>query len=327
MTQQLLILFHPDVYICLLFLAVAIVTVVAWRMMRAARQRWVRPTVITLLATLWLLAFYGTFLGVTGVRVRHVTFFSDDLPPAFDGYRIVQFSDAHVGSFNGWRKQILQEAVDSITAQQADMIVFTGDLQNTCPADIDPHRRLLATLKAPDGVFSVLGNHDYAMYVDQDLEQQYRQVTQTCNEEGDLGWTLLNNDHRIIRRGADSLVIAGMENDGENRFPQYGRINSALYGLRRQSFVVMLEHDPTAWRRKILPHSHCQLTLSGHTHGGQISLLGLSPAALTYHEYSGLYYVGNRAINVSSGIGGVIPFRIGTPPEIVVVTLARGKKL
>ena len=141
--------------------------------------------------------------------------------------------------------------------------------------------------------------------------------------EDDLGWYLLNNGYHRIRRGEENIVIAGMENDGEGRFPQLGNITSALIGLNRQSFVIMLEHDPTSWRRKILPHSHCQLTLSGHTHGGQFSLFGLSPAMFSYREHYGMYYAGDRALNVTSGLGGVVPFRFGTPPEIVVITLKK----
>jgi len=113
-----------------------------------------------------------------------------------------------------------------------------------------------------------------------------------------------------------------MENDGDGvRFPQNGDLSSALYRVKRQDFVVLLEHDPSAWRRKILPHSHVQLTLSGHTHGGQVSFLGMSPAMLKYKENSGLYTVGNRCLYVSNGLSGVVPFRVGVPAEITVITL------
>ena len=323
----LLILFSPDTYVWLLFIALAAITAVAWLLLRASHRRWVVAAVSLLVLALWYVVVYGCFVGVADLRVRHVTYVSADLPPAFDGYRIVQFSDAHVGSFNGWRQQVLKAAVDSIAAQHADMIVFSGDLQNKRPSDIEPHRQLLSTLAAPDGVFSVLGNHDYPYYVDDDAEEKQLALIRTCQIEDSLGWTLLNNEHRVLRRGPDSIIIAGMENDGEGRFPQRGRISTALYGLSRQSFVIMLEHDPTAWRRKILRHSHCQLTLSGHTHGGQFSAFGWSPAMLAYREYDGLYHMGPRAINVTAGLGGVIPFRFGTPPEICVVTLRNEKRI
>ena len=318
----LMILLEPDTYLWLSALALVVLTLpllVFWRRMR--RRRWLRCCLLLALLCFWYVLLYGSFVGVRHLDVRRVEFASKDLPAAFDGYRIVQFSDAHVHSFDGWRRPLLSRAIDSINAQGADLIVFTGDLQNKQPSEIAPYLSELARLKAKDGVLSVLGNHDYAMYLDVDVYQQARNLETTVDCETQAGWHVLVNQWHKVRRGGDSIYIAGMENDGEGRFPQLGDLTRALHGLSRESFVVMLEHDPTSWRRKILPHSHCQLTLSGHTHGGQLSLLGWSPASLRCHEYAGLYYMGDRAINVSTGLSGVIPFRFGVPPEIVVITL------
>ena len=140
-----------------------------------------------------------------------------------------------------------------------------------------------------------------------------------------MGWQLLLNSHAVIRRGADSIVIAGMENDGNGtHFPQLGDIEKTLEGVTGNTFVVMLQHDPTSWQRKILPLSHVQLTLSGHTHAMQFSLFGWSPSSLIYRENNGSYTTDEgRAINVSSGLGGFIPFRFGVPGEIVVITLKK----
>ena len=274
-------------------------------------------------AVAMLAAPYGFTYGISQVKVRHVTLAFDDLPEAFDGYRILHIGDLHVGTYQGWRAPILKTVVDSAMAQQVDMIAFTGDLQNKTPDEIKPHLKQLQRLKAKDGICSVMGNHDYPLYVDDDDLHKAYNLAQTMNTEEDMGWSLLNNTWRRIRRGEERIYIAGMENDGEGRFPQLGNITSALTELSRKDFVVMLEHDPTSWRRKILTHSHCQLTLSGHTHGGQFSLFGWSPAALSFREHSGMYYAGDRAINVTSGLGGVVPFRFGTPPEIVVITLKK----
>ena len=320
----LMILLEPDTYLWLSALALVVLTLpllVFWRRMR--RRRWLRRCLLLALLCFWYVLLYGSFVGVRHLDVRQVEFASKDLPAAFDGYRIVQFSDAHVHSFDGWRRPLLSRAIDSINAQGADLIVFTGDLQNKQPSEIAPYLSELARLKAKDGVLSVLGNHDYAMYLDVDVYQQARNLETTVDCETQAGWHVLVNQWHKVRRGGDSIYIAGMENDGEGRFPQLGDLTRALHGLSRESFVVMLEHDPTSWRRKILPHSHCQLTLSGHTHGGQLSLLGWSPASLRCHEYAGLYYMGDRAINVSTGLSGVIPFRFGVPPEIVVITLRK----
>ncbi len=264
---------------------------------------------------------YGTFVGFYKFEVRHVTLRFSDLPKSFDGYRIVQWSDAHVGTLTGDREAILRRAVDSINAQKADMVVFTGDLQNKCSKEIEPHRALLSSIKARDGVFSVLGNHDYPMYSGADEFEKYADFGRRCSIDEELGWTQLSNAHRTIRRGDDHIVIAGMENDGDGRNPQLGDIQLALWGVGRDEFVIMLEHDPASWRRNILPHSHTQLTLSGHTHAMQFAILGFSPVSLLYKEAWGLYRIGERAIYVSKGLGGVIPFRFGVAGEIVVITL------
>lgn len=272
------------------------------------------------------LVTYGMTVGFQQLVVRHVVFVSSDLPDAFDGYRIVQFSDAHVATFEGSREWMLRRFIDSIQAQRADMIVFTGDLQNLRPDELEDKVPVLRQLQAPDGVYSVLGNHDYATYLTCDGATKERYNKQTQHWFRQAQWTLLMNENRIIRRDADSIVIAGMENWGiPKRMPRKGDARKAMKGISPKAFTVMLEHDPTAWRKKILPDCHAQLTLSGHTHGGQLALFGWSPVALTYGEWYGMTYEGNRAINVSSGLGGLIPFRLGQPGEIVVITLKKKK--
>ena len=269
---------------------------------------------------------YGFFVGFYQFEVRHVDLTFSDLPKRFDGYRIVQWSDAHVGTLTGGRQKILARAIDSINAQHADIVVFTGDLQNVRTAEIEPHRELLSSIKARDGVFSVLGNHDYPVYSGGDEFERYADFGRRCSIDEELGWQLLSNGHHTIRRGDEHIIIAGMENDGkgDERNPQVGNIQLALLGVSRDEFVVMLEHDPRSWRNTILPHSHTQLTLSGHTHAMQLALLGWSPISLFYKEAWGLYRFGQRAIYVSKGLGGVIPFRLGAPGEIVVITLRKG---
>ena len=276
---------------------------------------------------LWFILCWGSFVGFGRLEVSHVELSFPDLPSAFDGYRIVQFSDAHVGTYTGFRQPILQRAVDSINAQHADLIVFTGDLQNISPADIYPHRDLLASLRARDGVFSVLGNHDYADYVDCLPATKVANCRETVSLERQMGWTLLLNDHRKVSRGGQHIVIAGMENDGEGRFPSHADVAKTMQGVAPSDFVVMLEHDPSSWRRTILPATHAQLTLSGHTHAGQITLFGWSPVALVTPEWNGLYREGARALFVSAGLGGVIPLRFGATGQVVVVTMRKNEKM
>ncbi len=279
---------------------------------------------LVVVALVWYVLLYGVSVGFARLNVRRVVYTSPDLPAAFDGYRIVHFSDAHVGTYGRKPSRLLARAVDSINAEYPDMVVFTGDLQNMQPGEVYPHERTLARLHARDGVFSVMGNHDYALYINAADSVKAANERAMRESQRRMGWTLLDNDHRVICRGADSIVVAGMENDGDGRhFPQRGDIGRTLRGVADGSFVVMLEHDPTSWRRKILPGSGAQLTLSGHTHAMQFSLFGWSPSSLIYSEWGGVFCEGGRAINVSTGLGGFIPFRFGVPGEIVVITLKR----
>ena len=289
----------------------------------APRRHWRKAALVcTLLA--WALVFYGYFVGYARLEVRQFEYASADLPEAFDGYRIVQFSDAHVGSYKG---ELLQKAIDAINAQGADAIVFTGDVENLHPDELGPQMSILSQLHAKDGVFSVLGNHDYPTYLDCDEATKAECVRKTKMLERQMGWQLLLNEHQTIRRDSDSIVIAGMENWGTlKRMPRLGDVKKTMAGVSPSSFVVMLQHDPTAWRKKILPECHAQLTLSGHTHGGQFSIFGWSPASFTYDVWGGSDYEGDRAIYVSTGLGALIPFRLNMPGEIVVITL-RSKKV
>ena len=289
----------------------------------APRRHWRKAALVcTLLA--WALVFYGYFVGYARLEVRQFEYASADLPEAFDGYRIVQFSDAHVGSYKG---ELLQKAIDAINAQGADAIVFTGDVENLHPDELGPQMSILSQLHAKDGVFSVLGNHDYPTYLDCDEATKAECVRKTKMLERQMGWQLLLNEHQTIRRDSDSIVIAGMENWGTlKRMPRLGDVKKTMAGVSPSSFVVMLQHDPTAWRKKILPECHAQLTLSGHTHGGQFSIFGWSPASFTYDVWGGSDYEGDRAMYVSTGLGALIPFRLNMPGEIVVITL-RSKKV
>lgn len=270
---------------------------------------------------IWYIVLYGSFVGFQEMEVNRQTYASDDLPQAFDGYRIVLFSDAHVGSYAGSRQWMLQRAVDSINAQKPDMIVFTGDLQNLQPSELYQHRDVLAQLKAKDGVYSVLGNHDYAEYVDLDDAGKVANCRETVSLERQMGWTLLRNEQRVIERGKEHIVIAGMENDGESkRSPQKGNISKTL-GKDKGGFIIMLEHDPSAWQRKIIPDGRAQLTLSGHTHNAQFAIFGWSPISLLGKETNGWYDEDGQSLFVTAGLGGLIPFRFGATGEIVVLTL------
>ena len=269
---------------------------------------------------IWYVVLYGAFIGFQKLEVNHHTYTSPDIPKAFDGYRIVLFSDAHVGTMTGKRQWMLERAVNTINDQKGDMIVFTGDLQNIKPKELLEQKELLSGLKAKDGVYSVLGNHDYDKYMHPIDDRTVQQCKETINMEKRMGWNLLMNEHRTIRRGGQSITIAGMENDGDGkRFPQRGDINKAIG--KEKGFVLMLEHDPSSWRRTIIPDGRAQLTLSGHTHAMQFSLLGWSPMKLLGKEWNGWYQEGEQSLFVTAGLGALIPFRFGATAEIVVIEL------
>lgn len=277
---------------------------------------------LLIVPVIWYIVLYGSFVGFKKLEVNHQTYTSEALPKAFNGYKIVLFSDAHVGSYTVKDQWILQKAIDSINSQKADIIVFAGDLQNIQPQDLYPHMDILNKLKAKDGVFSVLGNHDYAYYLGCDDAMKTANCRETVSLERQLGWTLLRNESQSIERGKEHIIIAGMENDGDGKkFPQKGDINKTLKNTTDKEFVMMLEHDPSAWRRKIIPDGRSQLTLSGHTHKMQFSIFGWCPMSLTGKEYSGWYREGGQALFVTAGLGGLIPFRFGAIGEIVVITL------
>ena len=292
-------------------------------------------TVVSLTASVLLLLVmvYGTFCGPTRLRVTHVEFASADLPAAFDGYRIVQLSDLHLISLKG-HPEMVDTIVRAVAAEKPDMVVFTGDLVSTDSKEMEGFEEALARLQAPDGVYSVLGNHDYLEYARYlTPRQRAARFAELKERQRALGWDLLLNEHRILRRGTDSIALVGVENNGRPPFPQRGDLKKALRGVpgyeasvsdSARLFKVLLSHDPTHWRENVLPETDIQLTLSGHTHGMQFMLFGWSPSRYIYPEWRGLYRQGERALHVSLGIGGaLIPFRFGAWPEINVVTLRR----
>ncbi len=297
------------------------------------KGRKISTAVSTLASTLLFLVMgTGLLFGPDWFRVRQADFASSDLPVAFDGYRIVQISDMHLTSFHG-RSDDLRHLVRLIEEQHPDMIVFTGDLVSTDVDEMNGFDGILSGLHAPDGVYSIMGNHDYLTYARYlTPKEQAAHRKELMQRQRAMGWDLLLNEHRIIRRGADSIAIIGVENDGKPPFPERGDLQKALHPLpgykpvkdEHRMFKVLLSHDPSHWRRKVLPETDIQLTLSGHTHGMQFILFGWSPAQHFYPEWKHMYSENGRALYVSLGIGeALIPFRFGAWPEINVITLHR----
>lgn len=267
-------------------------------------------------------AVFGFTLGPRQFKVRHVDLYFPTLPESFDGYRVAVFSDLHIGTIP---QSLLRRAIDSLNAQKADAILFAGDLQNMRPSEIYPYCNELASFHATDGVYSVLGNHDYSVYTADAPAVKVANEREIVSRERSFGWELLLNEHRVIHRGQDSIVIAGEENGGSRHFPDHADAQRTLQGVEDGAFIVLLQHDPSAWRKSILPDTPVQLTISGHTHGGQMSFFGWRPTMLTATEDKGRYEQDGRQLYVTTGLGGFAPFRYSMPPEIVVMTLHRMK--
>lgn len=271
------------------------------------------------LAVMSLACFvYGVTIGPERLDVKRIDLYYADLPPQFNGYRIVHFSDAHVGSFSHLRSRFLKRDIDSINAQKPDLIAFTGDLQDILPQEISSRASLLRQLKAPDGVWSVLGNHDYSYYIGGTAAYRKRVEREVVRQEEALGWHLLQNANGRVRRGGDSIVICGESNYAK---PKRGNIAATLKGVGQKSFIIFLQHNPIAWKEEVLPACQAQLMLAGHTHAGQLSILGLRPTRLVYPQDYGLYQHDSHYLYVTSGLGGIINFRLGATPEIAVITL------
>ena len=266
---------------------------------------------------------FGAVEGKQLFQVKEITFESADLPEAFDGYRILQLSDIHSGSWKG-NPGPLQRAIQLCNDQHADLAVFTGDMVNSRSEELKEFIPVLSQLKAKDGVYSILGNHDYGLYSSWPSEAaRLADVDSLVCLQNEMGWEMLNNDHRIIHHCNDSIALIGVENSGNPPFPNLGDLDRACQNTDGM-FKILLSHDPTHWRRNVLPETDIQLMLAGHTHDMQISVFGFSFSKFVYPEHNGMYYEGNRGLYVNIGLGHVLfPMRLGAWPEITVITLKK----
>lgn len=259
---------------------------------------------------------YGFFFGWLRLSIRHVSFSFPQLPSSFDGYRILQFSDLHIGTFRQ-QPRFIRRVVDTILAQQADLIVFTGDLVNQQTCELIPYMAELSRLQAPDGVLSVLGNHDFT--------KQDKDGVQLTSMQKEMGWQVLNDNHLLLNRGDQRIAMVGVRNIDTGYFKARGDLKKAMEGIPSNIFTILLSHTPTHWRSEVKTCERIPLTLSGHTHGGQMRIGRLSPAFYLYRYWAGSYRssIGNY-LYVSQGLGGTLPFRFIAWPEVTVITLRKG---
>ena len=268
------------------------------------------------------LTAYGALIERNCFRIKEVEVSFKNLPAEFEGYRIAHISDIHSRSFKD-REKHLQKAADKINSLNPDMIAFTGDLITLSPDELEGLIPALGSLTAKDGVFSVLGNHDYSIYSDGSAQEQQKHMEDLIAKEKALGWDLLLDENRIIRRGSGSIAVIGVQNTSPSKhFPSKGDLKRASEGTEGV-FRIVLSHDPMHWESEIVGQDY-PLTLSGHTHAMQLSILGWSPSSLLFDQNRGLYRTRDQAIYVNPGLGETIfPARIGVRPEITLITLKR----
>ena len=270
---------------------------------------------------------YSIFKGKYNYKVWKYTLYFDNLPKAFDGYRITQISDIHCGSFDNYEK--IRYGVDLINSQKSDVILFTGDLVNNLANEVHNWKSLFATLQAPDGVFSIMGNHDYSDYSSWETpEAKQQNLEHLFQLQKQMGWQLLLNEHCYLERDGEKIALIGVENWGHGRFSKYGDLNKAMEGINTEDFKILMSHDPTHWQEVVLPENKdIQLTLSGHTHGMQCGIeipgwLKWSPSQYIYKYWGGMYEEGGKYLNVNRGFGyHAFPGRLGVWPEITVIEL------
>lgn len=272
---------------------------------------------------------YGMVKWAYDFRIHKVKLNLPDLPVAFDGFKIIHISDIHTGSFMS--PEPLSDAIKLVMDQQADLILFTGDLVNNRYDELPMHKHSLRRLKARYGVFSVLGNHDYGDYVKWDSpEEKEKNMADLLKFQRDLGWDVLMDEHRVIAKDGQYLTVIGVQNWSTHlRFPKYGSMEKATENIRYSPVNFLLTHDPSHWEGEILKkYPEIDVTFSGHTHGMQfgIEIPGFkwSPVQYIYKQWAGLYRKGKQYIYVNRGLGFLgYPGRVGILPEITLFEIHR----
>ena len=273
---------------------------------------------------------YGYWFGRKQLRVTETTYSLPQIPTAFNGYKIVHISDLHLSSFAD-SHAFLQRIIDTINAQQPDLICFTGDFVGFGVEEAIPFTNSLRQLHAKDGIMSVLGNHDFALYhhglTDADKEEKVNQLT--AYQRDTLGWQLLRNQSYLIQRDSAYLQIIGVDNtscQGQGfQTISRGDLIKAMRLLGNEAkgdgMQILLTHDPSHWQGEVIPMTDIPLTLSGHTHAGQVRLFGYPLSSLMFTESEGWYHMDNQSLHINTGLGCTLPVRLGVPAEITVITL------
>ncbi len=277
---------------------------------------------------IFLIFLYGAIWGIRRITATDVELASSSIPESFDGYKIAHISDIHIGSMTNVNG-LVEEMVDSINAQEADIILFTGDLVNMKTNEITPHIETLRKLKAKDGIVAVMGNHDYGMYESWDsAEAEQANIDMFYQYMDTLHWQLLNDENMTLTKGDDQINILGIGfygPDADSHEIPLDDLVSTLTDEEKTNYSILLCHEPVVWEENVKKHPFIELTLSGHTHAMQFEVFGLSPASLIYEYWGGLYQDKNQSLYVNRGLGSSFPARVGAWPEITNITLRHKK--
>lgn len=277
-------------------------------------------------ATFFGSLLYG-FSNKYNYQLTKVTLSFNNLPNAFKGFKIIQISDIHSGSFQN--KKAVQKGINKIMEQKPDLILFTGDLVNDRYEEILEYIDIFSQLKAPFGVYSILGNHDYGDYIAwNSLEAKLENIEKLKNAHAKMGWRLLLNEHVAIKKDNDAFALIGIENWGAKAyFPKYGKLKEAYNGAENFAFKILLSHDPSHWDAEVrTKYPDIDLMLAGHTHGMQFGIenpyFKWSPIQYMYKQWAGLYQEGKQKLYVNRGFGFIgYPGRVGILPEITLIEL------
>jgi predicted MPP superfamily phosphohydrolase len=290
-------------------------------------KRWFQAG-LWMISILFVITLYGTLYGAYDLRVDQIEIRDNAVPKGFDGYKIVQFSDMHIGSFGLLTESYIQKLIKTINDQEPDLVVFTGDMINFTSFELGPFLTHFSNIQAKDGIYVVLGNHDYNSYVNWKNSQDSLKLMNLLMSiyQESLGWNVLQNEHVWIHRGNDSIALAGVENYSSQKIKRWVNLadtERALKGIFPENFIVMLSHNPEHFNEELQPNfPHVNLTLTGHSHGGQMAIGNLSIARLAMDYWQGFHHIDGQYLNVNTGAGfNALPFRINMPPSISVITL------
>lgn len=294
-----------------------------------SRRKFISQLALGLASIPFLGLLYGVFKGRYNYKVLKYKLEFADLPEAFDGFTISHITDIHSGSFDN--KEKIEYAIDLVNQQKSDAILFTGDIVNNFAREMDPWIESFKQLKAPAGKYSILGNHDYGDYASWKSPEAKAENFQKIKDiHPKIGFDLLLNESRYIEKDGQKIAIVGVENWGKGGFHKRGDLKKASEGIEKESFKILLSHDPSHWEKIVKSDDfNYQLTLSGHTHGLQFGIeipgfIKWSPAKYAYKQWAGLYNEFNRYINVNRGFGyHAFPGRVGIWPEITVIELKK----